>query len=469
MTVLAKKLIYEYIPGTSGVTGSAGSPFVPAYCVFEPGVTITTASNTGKVQVWVPVADNPLTMGYDGGGFWVWQDSIGSVGTEVGSSYTLPGTTTCYDAVPAVPGTAYEPATPTEINYYYNEGWNSHSRSVDSLDEGNTFFCTVASGIVGVFIGVGEKGLDERTIGSFSHGVLVDSSGAYVYESGSLVSTLSSTAIGADEVEIKRTSSNGIEYTVDTTTYTSLVSFPVASGTQSFIYAFLYSGNDSLLTARFDAVDSTVTYDGAEVESTLGALNGISGESPFVVQQFAYLSALTGSAEEGSVVPSTPIRFLGNLPAIVGSSSSVGLQINGFEGQLEIPVPRVTGVFGMTGGVTIPTAVVTGTLIAPLELEGDLKIPAAKVTGEFSSSRMFEGNIIIKPVVVTGILIAGDYFEGSIFIAKTKVSGEFNTTQLGDWEASIVVPVAKVSGTLDDGVDTTDDIFTYSGSASCQQ
>lgn len=530
MTILTKDISYTYIPGNPGVVGTAGSPYIAPYCVFLPGVTNTTATNSGKTQVWIETEDNPLTSGNEAGGYFVWVDRPGGIGGGSGSSYTLPGTTICYDAVPAVPSVPYEPATPSQVTAYYNEGWNSHSRSISSLATNEIFYCTVSPGTVGGFIGIGKKGMDGRTLGSFSHGVFVDSSGVYVYESGVKVATLATSALGSAELRITRRLDNTIEYFIGIGAYTSQVDFPIADGIPAYVYAYLYSGGDSLLTAGLESGEWVMSYGSALLEATsslsvhdisagaslnatssisvhdtsagavldatssleanlsplaslsatsalfalstiglasntlLGALNGASGESAYMFQPTAYLGGMTTEIIEGNIVPATPIRFLGNLSPLVGTSALVGIQTNDCIGDIVVNAPSISASFGIYGDLEVPNATVDGTFLTVNYLNGDLNIPSANIIGTFSTTSLFEGDLDVSIPVISGVLISGTLLTGQLNVPASHVNGTIPAIE--DFDGDINAPRPKVLGVI--ASITDDSAWAYSGENTCQ-
>jgi len=530
MTILIKNIDYSFIPGDPGIFGTSGSPYIPAYCTFVPGVTVTSAISVGKIQRYVETEDNPLTTGYEGGGYFVWV-SEGAGESSSGSSYTLPGITTCYDAVPAVAGVAYEAATPSQIIKYYNEGWNSYASSIASIDNGETFYCTISPDTVGGFIALGKTGKEGNTIGSFSHGVLVDSSGVYVYETGTKVATLAISAIGSAELKISRRTNNSIEYSIGTATYKSLVDFSVADGITAYVYAYLYSGGDSVTDAWFETdlsyflsgsaeliaasslsvkdiravalLDATssmsvdTVYAGAVLDAsssliasgsssaslnttsslfalasvilvshtTLGALNGACGESAFMTQPTVDLGGLTTEIIESNIIPATPLRILGNLPSIVGTSFLVQIAGTDCTGEFSMPTFVVNASFGIYGELDLSTFLVSGTLLAPTTLSGNLEMPAMEVSGTLNVTSKFIGDLEMPTLKVSGTLLTGTVITGDINFPLLRLDGNIDTES--DWVGDINLPAPVVNGLISSDAD--DSIWVFSRGDSCQQ
>lgn len=175
---------------------------------------------------------------------------------------TLEPVVTCYPATDAVAGSAGVPPTPQQISRSLNIGWNSSARSIDPIPYGNFVQYSVAPGASGSFLGLGVAGKDRQGIGAFSHGLLADLSGVWVYEAGVAVIRLSTSYDGTEKLRIVRQVDGTVAYLLikgtQTVAYTSAVA---GSKLPLYGYGYLYSGGDSINSA--DIITGEVQYGSA--------------------------------------------------------------------------------------------------------------------------------------------------------------------------------------------------------------
>ena len=175
---------------------------------------------------------------------------------------TLEPVVTCYPASPAVAGSAGVPPTAQQISRSLNVGWNSSARSIDPIPYGNFVQYSAAPGASGSFLGLGVAGKDRQGIGAFSHGLLADLSGVWVYEAGVAVTRLSTSYDGTEKLRIVRQAAGNIVYLLvkgsQTVSHTSAVT---SSKLPLYGYGYLYSGGDSINSA--DIIAGEVQYGSA--------------------------------------------------------------------------------------------------------------------------------------------------------------------------------------------------------------
>ena len=242
MTTLRKDITTEIIPGNPGVPATSGCPARPAYCateytkrlygavyVYNPGNEIGTGVHTTPEMRWTTVLE-PVEV--------------------------------CHPAVPAIAGSAGVPPTVQQISVSLNSGWNSSARSIDHIPHGNFVQYSVAPGAGGVFLGLGVAGKDRQAIGAFSHGLLADLSGVWVYEAGATMIRLSLTFDGTEKLRITRQADGSIVYLLvkgsQTVAHTSAVP---GLNAPLYVYGYLYSGGDSVNSA--DIITGEVQYGSA--------------------------------------------------------------------------------------------------------------------------------------------------------------------------------------------------------------
>lgn len=221
---------------------TSGSPARPAYCATVYVATLSSVTY---------FSDPTLIKGTD----------PQSLPTMVWVR-TLEPVVTCYTAVAAVAGSAGVPPTPQQISRSLNVGWNSSARSIDPIPYGNFVQYSAAPGASGSFLGLGVAGKDRQGIGAFSHGLLVDLSGVWVYEAGVAMIRLSTSYDGTEKLRIVRQVDGTIAYLLikgsQTVAHTSAV---VGSKLPLYGYGYLYSGGDSINSA--DIITGEVQYGSA--------------------------------------------------------------------------------------------------------------------------------------------------------------------------------------------------------------
>lgn len=246
MTVLRKNISTTIIPGDPGTPAIPGSPGRPAYCSNQTEVIIYTVPEYVKIEVPESEYGNSLpSPGYDSyidGSYYTEYTTTSVPVTET--------TQTCYPAVPPTPGRPGAPPTKAQIIKSLNKGWNSWARTIDTIAKGKFCQMTVAPGVEAAFLGLGLKGMEGKPIHFFTHGILVDITGVWAFESGSKTELLSLSYMGESDIRIIRHEDLSVAYLVKTGTetkiYTSLVA---ASALALYGYGYLYSGGDQITSA----------------------------------------------------------------------------------------------------------------------------------------------------------------------------------------------------------------------------
>jgi hypothetical protein len=262
MGKLIKRALSEYVPGNPG---NPGSPYIPASPGHWAAVPVTTCTSPSPTSVAIKVYPGQTlfeVLGVDADAFegqllsvqevdengdghpeytlYVVQYSAVVCSTVNTYVYTPPSA-----AVPAVPAS---PPTPAQMIVSLNQGWNSYARSVGQLAVGSLLDFTVKLGTYGAFMAIGPSGMEGATVDAFSHGVLVDTSGIYVIELGSVVEKLADNAPDVI-VQILRLADGTVAYAARGVVHISATTIGPLS--QMFAYGMLYSAYDEVTTAAF--------------------------------------------------------------------------------------------------------------------------------------------------------------------------------------------------------------------------
>lgn len=241
MSVLTKNIITTIIPGNTGIPAYPGTPYIPGHWI-----TTTKEVVTRTLTTYITFIDtNASSQTYE---------------QRVYIPFYTYYTTTVEDTiwVPPVlasPGFAGLPPIPTQILSSLNEGWNSHSRSINYLSPDNYIVYNVSMGNKGAFIGVGPKGMDGMPPSSFIHGIMVDASGIKVRESNIEKNILSSILTNISNIRISRQIDGSIVYVVSAGTNTKVYVSEV-TGINKLIplyaYSHIYRGRESVINASIE-------------------------------------------------------------------------------------------------------------------------------------------------------------------------------------------------------------------------
>jgi hypothetical protein len=148
---------------------------------------------------------------------------------------------TYYPAAPAQPAVGAVPATPTQVAYTYNIGWNSVTTSVGSLLADGTASFGASAGALGVYVGITATRYSPQ-FGQFSHAMLCSKNMLEVYEGGTVVTT-AIPYLPTDRLAIRRMGGI-VEYSINSIPfYTSLA----PSVGEVWMATMLYSGGDTVI------------------------------------------------------------------------------------------------------------------------------------------------------------------------------------------------------------------------------
>ena len=250
-TSLVKNKSYEFvpgIPGTSDIPGVDVAQGTPEHYSTKL-VTITNC---------YPTICSTTTPVVDGSGI---GSSIGDSGynapapcskvmvcsSEIVRESVYHPLTSGAPGETGIPGVS---ATLGEIIEHLNEGWNSHSRSVDKLELGNYISYRVNEGVKGVLVSIGVNGKSAHKINTFAQSILVENSGILVFEDGVKVKTIKNSYNKDSEIRLYRQPDNSIACAVTTGEETIVYVFDNLTHGSSlipiYVYAHLYIADDSV-------------------------------------------------------------------------------------------------------------------------------------------------------------------------------------------------------------------------------
>lgn len=255
-TSLVKNKSYEAVPGTPGTSDIPGVDVAQGtpehYSTELVSVTSclpTLCSNTP------PITDNSATG-----------SSLGSSGYNTPQPCSkamvchtsLQRVSVQHPATPGTPGTSGVPGTSGtvgELIEHLNEGWNSHSRSVDKLNIGEYLSYYVNEGVAGVLLSIGIDGKDNHKINNFTHSILAEPAGIIMFEDGVETDTVKISHTNS-EIRLYRQPDNKIVCVVITGPETLVHEFiNVAHDLASIplnVYAHLYIADDTVEDASFE-------------------------------------------------------------------------------------------------------------------------------------------------------------------------------------------------------------------------
>lgn len=250
-TSLVKSKSYELVPGTPGTSDIPGVDVAQG----TPEYYSTRLVSVTNCYPTICSTTTPITNG-------------SGIGSGIGDSgYNAPAPCSramiCRSEIvresvyhPPTPGTPGDTGTPGvsatlgEIIEHLNEGWNSHSRSIDKLELGEYISYRVNEGVKGVLVSVGVSGKNIHKINTFSQSILIENSGIIVFEDGVEVETIKNSYSKDSEIRLYRQPDNNIACVVTTGTETIVYVFNNLTHGSSlipiYVYAHLYIADDSV-------------------------------------------------------------------------------------------------------------------------------------------------------------------------------------------------------------------------------
>lgn len=248
MSKLIKSKTIGVIPGTPGkssIPGINGIPGTPGYCVEKFNITNVCSPNPAC-------------------------SSVGANEIAIGTGYTISAcspamicfntsnvSSDCYPAVggsPGISGTPGTSGTASQIKTYLNQGWNSHSRSIEEITPGKYLKYTVADGVQGVMISIGVHGKDNHGVNQFTQSILVDKVGITVFEDGVKIDTIKHSYEADSEIRLYRQPDNKVSCVVTTGTETIVHVFNNDASEYKtvplYLYCHMYTADDTVTSAE---------------------------------------------------------------------------------------------------------------------------------------------------------------------------------------------------------------------------
>lgn len=410
---LLKRIYSEFIPGRPGSPGKAGKPAIPAHW------------ETVSQQVCVLFSGDPIAamalLSAKTGESLSFSDTY-YVGTElcttVDTSVFVP-----YQA--ATPPTPPVPATPDQMIYDYQLGWNARVRSLPTMHYDGNFSAVVLNNTIGGMIGLTVHEPDGG-YADMTNAFYVRRGTVSIYEFGAEVQSIGSYP-GA-VLKIRR-AADKVQYYVDNTKVREVDAAVMAP---MWFSAALYSGGDRIIspayteeaTARLGGVlggfcgyitDTDYCTTGGRLQAFTGGI-GITIQNQIIGSlqpMFGYLGkdacilggalqAMTGSLNAAGLVPSYGIiggvihPMVGNINVLSGSVMTVDATLQNFVGLLsDVPMGYIEGSLPAFTGGLLAFEPGNAYLISDAEVSGDI-VAAAELVAVINSSGTITGLMVVE-------------------------------------------------------------------------
>lgn len=412
---LTKNTTTTYIPGNPGVPATSGSPYIPAYCStysYNSCSWIPNPDITYKWE-WIPYW-NGIAAHYAWVPYYQGVKMSGNMGVPLTVYACTPKvSTTCYPAVAAVAGTPGVPATPSQTIISLNVGWNTHSRTIDKLENNGYLKFTVDPANTGLFVGVDTVGKDAQLLYSFPHGMMFDISGVWVFENGALGAQLLSSFTDTTEMHIERRSDGTIRYVAGVVSHIS--STLVSTSADLYAYGQIYSGNDRVLCASWETLTATTHLETA----TLSGAGWFKVAAPSVDGTFLVSLAPTGygslAADNTVTSPTGVIVSVSSAGWMGGGASSLLIAPTYADGLADMPALTVFGseLTNFTVGISaFPALMVSGNCfelyVPPKLTSGYGNLPLMASSGVVTDVDLCVGNSSFAALQLLG----GEYAYG---------------------------------------------------------
>jgi len=180
------------------------------------------------------------------------------------SGTTPPSPTTVVVNIPGSTTEYYhnEQTSDIQIKEILNLGWNTWARSIEPIPVGGYIVCTLMDGVMGACIAIGREGMEGQSISAFQYSLIIDRTGIKAHENGVVVDEIRAEHSLLSEVKIYRQADNSIVYVVttekETLVYTSNLENLFPPFIPLYVYGYLYSSGDKVLSAEF--ANGTVQY-----------------------------------------------------------------------------------------------------------------------------------------------------------------------------------------------------------------
>ena len=343
---LLKTRTSTYVPGTPGVVGSPGTPYLPArqyttmetQCSYLPDLAALAAQ--GITRTWT----NP---GYSEGG-WVYNLPPGMTGISVPYVYQcvqVPRTVFAPEQA-YVPPTPAIPATASKVITDFNLGWNSRARSIAAYPGAMEATFKVSRSVSGAVVGLNTR-YSQTGYADIQFAFYLSQGVAKVVEAGVHVATPG--AYTGDTVFKVRRLRGKVQYFMDGVQVREVAN----DSAPAHLDAALYSGDDSVY-------DPTIA--GLSVgDGVLQALEGIGGNTAYGTSA-GRLQPLAGGGRTASRGDNTlsSLTGLGGdypyaegrgvLPILAAAGQGSGLA-PGYALSDGVLVPLTGNASGLTGGI----------------------------------------------------------------------------------------------------------------------
>jgi hypothetical protein len=319
--------------------------------------------------------------------------------------------------------------TTTTINTIYDRQWNSAADSIADIPAGSYIEAKVTPASYAVFLGIDRAAVGSTLPSAYRYGLMVDSAGIRIFESGVQGALLSATNLTTTTLRIIRSETGQVYYQVSGGSWVASTQPPIHPSTTVEGYALLYSSLDQVTNASVGAfakaeisvpfligTDFTVRADPRVVFDTATTFSF--GFDPAVI--FPVATTLTFDPD---IVPSADVTFDLGLELDIQPTS-------GGRGAWTLPTPQMLGgdyAFPGTGTWTLPLPTWTG--------YEQVYVPAAPDEGFW---------IVPKPAV-WGIGLDEDHGAGTATLPKPAALGAESGVVYGQGTWVLPVQVAMTS------------------------
>ncbi len=399
MAKLIKNAVTTYIPASPGNPGSPYVPGRPARTVVESHTVCSVSYSSSPVTA---ETNESAAFGAPGT-IYVSTVPDGYAGAPTSGfgqmTCETEKTTVYYPATAAIAAVPYSTPTAAQITVSLSQGWNSHARTVGMLDVASYIEYTVKLGTYGALMGVGPTGMEGLTIDQFQHGIMVDTSGVYVFESGAVTAQLAASNSPGMIIRILRLADGRIAYSAGGGVHFSATESDEHESL--YVYGLLYSAYDEVSSAEFKVgsmiVEPAATMRGTGEVTMRPQVRAVLDGSGDLLVSFSTSVMMSGY---GTV--SASMTVAGQVDATLpGSGNLTGAVELGGRGSVTLLAMQALGsdvesqYLGF-GSTTLPMFTVSGTegqFVPAQPTAGYINLPFLTVWGEGSETDIGQGDI----------------------------------------------------------------------------
>lgn len=357
------QLVKDYVG--SQPFGSVGSPLVPARPAWVERVCATSVNI-------VPVVPPVLS-----GGYGQQLNGYGTLFQINGNMFQGVTVTTCVlvqhpatSEIPAIPPT---PPTSAQLSVWRNDGWNTVSNSIGTLDPGYGLSLNSPFGTRGIILYVGFRSGGVLPTDTGVQGLVLDSTGAYPINAltDPTIANLTTSNFSVGPIKLIRHTNGQLSAVVGGDIFFNFPQTLISTAVPLYVYVMLYSAGDSVANPAFASMNmqiasatlvGTGTLTAGSLSKAVFAGIGQLKASAHTSTLFSGTSSLVGS---GALVLQAQTNM-------AGVSSLYAEALTGGRSSSQLPyVGSIGGDYGFGAGLgTLPAIVcsATGGVFVPQEL-----------------------------------------------------------------------------------------------------